>query len=739
MATLQLAYNNSAITQIGNNITATAFNTGFRVNASGNNCTYDFFFTGADTVQLNGGLYAATGDLVVTLMDTSGNVLNTVTPTLTTHVFTVQTVNYFTGLTPATTYWLRLSYAGFGNQIIQSDALVQLSGASTTPSVSTVTGYNPTQIYTPTAAFDGTTNITGKVGLEGAIVLVSAAAGEAVWASGVTGQAGYAGGKIRFKGSFTNIYVRQYANSSNFIHLQSVPLNGSSGVPTHIATVNNPASGVGKYGPWQLLASGLSNTSLIYELVFQGNNAGALLADIMTSGGTGIDLTTTTAALTRSQYHNTVGDSIVAQDYPSASVVCWLMETEGISQTLNKAVLNVGVDGISMATISTTPSLITALTTGPVPSAGITIRGGINDVNSGSPPSVATLSGYLASIINQIRAKGAGWATCAINVEGMLPTSAQTYAYLNNYNKGTGGYKDTVTAFNNGTISGQSPNPDPNVFYRDVDTMQLGGAAYATGGAFDNTNYVDGLHPNTAGGAIIKTFQLNYLSPPTPPVVETTTGFAYGFGSYAADSFSGLVGSPVIYNFSISESVAASSSFALPGTFNYSISELVTASDSLAINGSYSFSIIETVTASDNMVFSNGMFNYVFTETVTAHDTISFSTPGTLVPASRTYLVPDQPEAFNIAIQSSVDNLDYKFDWSSYLQADIIVSSAFTLHPSGINVVNTFVDSTKQGTVFFVNGGVIGQNYIVTNTITTLAGLTRSETLIIAINEVNFV
>jgi len=635
MATLQLAWNNSAITQFGNLLTATAMNTGFQVHTNGNNCTFDFFFTGADTVGLNGGLYGTTGSVVATLMDTSGTVINTNTPTLTSNVTTVQTINYFTGLTPATTYWLRLSYTGFGNQIVQSDALVQLSGASTTPSVSAVTGYNPAQIYAPDSAFTGPTNLVGIVGLEGQIS-VQPGSDSASWATYNLGLGGYAGGKIRLKGSFSAIYLRGYMASNSYIHLQSLPLNGSSGVPTHLATLNFPNTGFGVYGPWQLLANGLSTTSQIYEIVFQGENAGALISGIMTSGGTGIDLTTTSTALTRAQYLNTLGDSIVAQDYP-LGIYCWLMETELISQTLNRAVLNCGVDGISMATISTTPNLISSLTNGSVPYAGIMIRGGINDINTGSPPSVATLSGYLASIIKQIRAKGGGWATCAINVEGILPMSGHTYAYINQYNKGAGGYSDTVAAFNAGTISGQSPNPDPNVFYRDVDAMQLGGATWPTGGAFDGTKFADGLHPNVTGGAIIKAFQLGYLAPLTPPVTEVTTGFAYGFGSYSADSFSGLVGGAV-----------AATSYSLTGPSS-GVVNVASTNFTVTPSGLYTGTITPASTGAGtfsptSLTFSNSSTSQTFTYTPTSlvgspHTISTTSSPAITNPSGIAYTV----------------------------------------------------------------------------------------------------
>lgn len=528
MATLQLAYNNSAITQIGCSISGTAMNTGFRVNLPAQFPSFDFFFTGADTVALNGGLYAVTGDVKVTLMDTSGNVLQTATPTLATHVFTVQNVTYFSGLTPTTTYWLRIVYNGPGADILQSDALVQLSGASSTPTVSAVTGYNPAQIYGWSTAYDGVIDIHTMIGMEGQVSIGTVSGAELTLNSGNTTVAayGYNGGKIRFKGSFTNLYVRQYNVAFNYIHLQSVALNGSSGTPTHLATLQNPEIGTG-HGPWELVASGLSSASALYEMVFQANDSGgALICQIMTSGGTGIDQTTTTAGLTRSQFANFIGDSITAQDYPSTyPILCWLMSNELISQNQNKAVLNCGVDGETIATMSSSAARITTVTTGPVPVGGIVIREGINDIKVGSPPTPATLSGYLATAINSIRAKGGGWATVPIWVEGIFPTSAMpSYASINAYNKGAGGYQSMVAQFNAGTAPGQSPaSPDLNVHYVDIDGWNLAGPSYVSSSTFNTTNYAgDGLHLNTLGAAIVETQELAYLGAGAPTINSVT-------------------------------------------------------------------------------------------------------------------------------------------------------------------------------------------------------------------------
>lgn len=527
MGTLQLAYNNASITQIGNIISGTVFNTGFRVSPAGQYNWFDFFFTGADTVGLNGGLYTQTGDVIATLMDTSGNVLNTVTPTYATHVFTVQTVTYFSGLTPATTYWLRLRYTGPGADIIQSDALVQLSGASTTPTVSVVTGYNPSQIYGFSSVYDGVINLDTKAGFEGE-GRVDFIVNEHLWASGITSVAGngWSGGRIRFKASCTQIWARLYNPAAFYIRTNTLPLSGSSGTPISAQTFTNPAA-LTAFGPWALIASGLSSGSALYELVTQASSSGGLLlANIMTFGGTGIDTTTTTAALTRPLYASFIGDSIIAQDYP-ANTFIWTLSTELLSQYQNKACLNAGSDGESLVTMAATPARITQITTGPVPFAGIIIREGINDIKSGSPPTVAQLSAAMVSFINQVRAKGGGWATVPIWVEGIIPTNAMpSYASINAYNKGAGGFSTIVAQFNAGTASGQTPaTPDLNVHYVDIDSWNLGGPSYVSSNIFSGTNYYDGLHLNPLGGAIVFAKQSSYLIPPEGMQgVSTMTG-----------------------------------------------------------------------------------------------------------------------------------------------------------------------------------------------------------------------
>lgn len=62
--------------------------------------------------------------------------------------------------------------------------------------------------------------------------------------------------------------------------------------------------------------------------------------------------------------------------------------------------------------------------------------------------------------------------------------------------------------------------------------------------------------------------------------------------------------------------------------------------------------------------------------------------------------------------------LDYSIDWGPWLVADTITASTWVAD-SGITIVpasETFDDTTTR---LFLSGGTAGQNYVLTNTITT--------------------
>ena len=91
-----------------------------------------------------------------------------------------------------------------------------------------------------------------------------------------------------------------------------------------------------------------------------------------------------------------------------------------------------------------------------------------------------------------------------------------------------------------------------------------------------------------------------------------------------------------------------------------------------------------------------------------------------------TFQVTKDPEA----------DLDYRFDWSAWLDTDTIVTSTwaaqagsgFTLHDDSIE------DNTE--TIVWISGGVVADSrWGVTNTIVTAAGRTEERTLMIKVEE----
>ena len=524
MASVNLAYNASGMVVYGATLTGTVLNTGFRVSTTCPKTTFDLFFTGATSVELNGAVYesGANSELTATLLDTSGNVVtgigtNPINPALAIASLSVQNVTYFSGLTAGTTYWLKLSYAGSGNQILQSDAIVQLTGPGT-PTISTPTGMNNSQIYSPAAnGFTTGTDISGKVGREGSLAITTIAGATVFSTNG-----GYNGGIIRFKASMTDFWIKYYGASSFEFQLQTVPINGSSGVPTPITISIPPNLGVGNYGEWYNVATGLSSTSQLYEMYFYGGSGGLINA-FMTSGGTGIDLTTTTAGLTRTKILAFCGDSRVQQTLGAPGNVPgpWNYSIAQTQQAANKQILNVGVGGESLQTLSASSTRYLDFCQGTAPTVAMVIDSGINDIKSGSPPNVATLNSYMVTFINKVRSVS-GYSTVPIYVEAIKPYSGMTFAAINAYNVG---YQSVVAAYNAGTAAGQSPSPDPNVFYLDTEAWNLAGIPWKTGGSFDGTNFIDGLHLDQAGYNIEAGFlEAQFLTASTFSLSGPTTG-----------------------------------------------------------------------------------------------------------------------------------------------------------------------------------------------------------------------
>lgn len=489
MSTLNVAWNDAAVASIGCVATGTAFNSGVRVTTTGSSPEFDLWFTGADTVTLTAAYLASTSDPLITLRDTTGAVLATAPTTgRVATTFTPFNAIQFTALNPLTTYWLRMVYVGGGSDIIQSDQLIQLSGAATTPVVSYPGVYGPVLTY---GAGIGGTDVSTHTGLEGY--------------QQITTTFGYpslkdhqiAMGIFRFVGNATDVWLKCYGSTGN-IHLNLLLADGSSGTP--IGTGFTLAlSNSGTIDPWVKIATGISaGSNYIYEFTTSAGSQ-AIIFGVMLVGGTGIDTSVSSATLTRSLKLADIGDSRVCgiNGTTSNSNVCSLAL---LGQALNKQILNAGVPAESLQTLSASSTRYQDITGNPsgVPSAGVLIDAGINDIKSGSPPSATTLSGYMITLINKIRAVGGGWATVPIYVCAIKPYNLMTYAQIEVFNSGANGYKfAVVAAFNAGTAAGQSPSPDPNVYYIDESAWELAGHSYVTGGSFVTTLFDDGLHLNS--------------------------------------------------------------------------------------------------------------------------------------------------------------------------------------------------------------------------------------------------
>ena len=64
--------------------------------------------------------------------------------------------------------------------------------------------------------------------------------------------------------------------------------------------------------------------------------------------------------------------------------------------------------------------------------------------------------------------------------------------------------------------------------------------------------------------------------------------------------------------------------------------------------------------------------------------------------------------------------LDYKNDWSAWLDDDTIAASTWTALSDEITIDSDSFDDTT--TTAWISGGVAGQSYIITNHITTASG-----------------
>lgn len=77
--------------------------------------------------------------------------------------------------------------------------------------------------------------------------------------------------------------------------------------------------------------------------------------------------------------------------------------------------------------------------------------------------------------------------------------------------------------------------------------------------------------------------------------------------------------------------------------------------------------------------------------------------------------------------------LDYSIDWSAWLGTDTIATSTWTDATAGITVnSNSF---TTTATKVWLSGGTAGQQYRLTNRITTAGGRTDDRTIVVQVQE----
>lgn len=78
-------------------------------------------------------------------------------------------------------------------------------------------------------------------------------------------------------------------------------------------------------------------------------------------------------------------------------------------------------------------------------------------------------------------------------------------------------------------------------------------------------------------------------------------------------------------------------------------------------------------------------------------------------------------------IQDPDDKLDYELDYTDWLGGDTIIDSSWAVTPSGPTLSGQ--DSDDQVTVCWIEGLVVGTNYLLTNLITTSLGRKKERSI----------
>ena len=84
-------------------------------------------------------------------------------------------------------------------------------------------------------------------------------------------------------------------------------------------------------------------------------------------------------------------------------------------------------------------------------------------------------------------------------------------------------------------------------------------------------------------------------------------------------------------------------------------------------------------------------------------------------------------------VKDPSERLDYQEDWSDWLDSDTISSSIWSV-PTGLTQYGSATSTTTVATIW-LSGGTHGQEYLVTNTVTTAGGRIGERSIKILVRE----
>ena len=84
--------------------------------------------------------------------------------------------------------------------------------------------------------------------------------------------------------------------------------------------------------------------------------------------------------------------------------------------------------------------------------------------------------------------------------------------------------------------------------------------------------------------------------------------------------------------------------------------------------------------------------------------------------------------------KTAAEDKDYTLDWSKDLGTDTIATSAWSADPSDLTINSPAATKTSTTATVWVSGGTPGQNYLLTNTITTAGSRELEQRIVISID-----